>query len=276
MAMKPIQVNIKFINHLQPKWSKFVMDVKLAKDLYNTNFDHLYGYLRQHEAHANEVHQIRQRYSDPIALLYQPPDAHHSSVVHHQSYQSPAIHQPPQASFLPIDSGLPVPSFLPSYDPISSSGVRSSATGSSVNRNGGTYTAGPVKVIYCYNCQEEGHTARQCTKPKRLRNSAWFKEKAMLAEALELGVVLDEEHMALLADNGDTVTKSQESQEIPTLAVFQTDDLDAFDYDCDEAPSASAVLMAKLSAYDLDVVSEVPTHDTYLDNQGIDQSVQEM
>ncbi|GJY95497.1 hypothetical protein Tco_0511858, partial [Tanacetum coccineum] len=42
-----------------------------------------------------------------------------------------------------------------------------------------------------------------------------------------------------------------------TLAVFQTDDLDAFDYDCDEAPSASAVLMAKLSAYDLDVVSEM-------------------
>ncbi|GKG07035.1 hypothetical protein Tco_0330004, partial [Tanacetum coccineum] len=29
-------------------------------------------------------------------------------------------------------------------------------------------------------------------------------------------------------------------------ATFQTDDLDAFDYDCDEAPSASAILMAKL------------------------------
>ncbi|GJW48872.1 reverse transcriptase domain-containing protein [Tanacetum coccineum] len=69
-----------------------------------------------------------------------------------------------------------------------------------------TNTAGPAKVICWYNCQEEGHMARQCTKPKRPRNSAWFKEKAMLAEALESGRVLDDELMAFLADNGDTVT----------------------------------------------------------------------
>nr|GEW52971.1 hypothetical protein [Tanacetum cinerariifolium] len=36
----------------------------------------------------------------------------------------------------------------------------------------------------------------------------------------------------------------------------KTDDLDAFDSDYDEAPSASAVLMAKLSAYDSDVLFE--------------------
>ncbi|GKB48758.1 hypothetical protein Tco_0899511 [Tanacetum coccineum] len=71
----------------------------------------------------------------------------------------------------------------------------------------------------------------------------------MLVEALELGTVLDEEHMAFLADNGDIVTT---------------------------APIASAVLMAKLSAYDSDVLSKVPTYDTYLDNHVIDQSVQEM
>ncbi|GJV94494.1 hypothetical protein Tco_1546071 [Tanacetum coccineum] len=53
--------------------------------------------------------------------------------------------------------------------------------------------------------REEGHMARQCTKPKRPRNSAWFKDKEMLAEALESGVVLDEEQMAFLADNGDIV-----------------------------------------------------------------------
>nr|GEV43543.1 hypothetical protein [Tanacetum cinerariifolium] len=39
-------------------------------------------------------------------------------------------------------------------------------------------------------------------------------------------------------------------------AIFQTDDLDAFDSKCDEAPSASIVLITKLSAYDLDVLSE--------------------
>ncbi|GKG58440.1 hypothetical protein Tco_0592219, partial [Tanacetum coccineum] len=29
----------------------------------------------------------------------------------------------------------------------------------------------------------KGHMARQCTQPKRPRNAAWFKEKAILAEA---------------------------------------------------------------------------------------------
>nr|GEV27542.1 hypothetical protein [Tanacetum cinerariifolium] len=62
--------------------------------------------------------------------------------------------------------------------------------------------------------------------------------------------------MAFLADNKDTVTTRQTSQEIPTLVIFQANDFDAFDFDYDEVPSASAVLMAKLSEYELDVLSE--------------------
>ncbi|GKE23637.1 hypothetical protein Tco_1435149 [Tanacetum coccineum] len=64
--------------------------------------------------------------------------------------------------------------------------------------------------------------------------------------------------------------------EIPTLAIFQTDDLDAFAFDCDEAPFASVVLMAKLSSYDSNILLEVPTHDNYPDNHVIDQNMQEM
>ncbi|GKA40272.1 hypothetical protein Tco_0732865 [Tanacetum coccineum] len=84
--------------------------------------------------------------------------------------------------------------------------------------------------------------ARQCTQPKRPKNSEWFKEKMLLAQALEAW----------------------------------TDDLDSFDSDCDEAQSASGVVIAKLSAYDSDVLSEVPTYDTYQDNNVINQIVQEM
>nr|GEU99811.1 hypothetical protein [Tanacetum cinerariifolium] len=55
-----------------------------------------------------------------------------------------------------------------------------------------------------------------------------------------------------------------------------TDDLDAFDTDYDEAPSTSAVLMAKLYAYDSDFLSKVLNLDTSQDNNEIDQSVHEM
>nr|GEW88198.1 hypothetical protein [Tanacetum cinerariifolium] len=237
---------------------------------------------------------------------YQASIANHSLVVHHQSYQAPAIHQQPQALFPQLDSGLVVLLFLPFDDLIASLnkaiafistkfasrypptnnqlrtssilknqaaiqdgrvtvqmvqgrqtqgyasiGACSNATGIRVNRNGGTNTTCQEKVIRWNNGQEEGHSERQCTKLKKPMNLTWLKEKMLLIEALQSG-------------------------EIPIPAIFQTNDLDAFDSNCDEAPLASVVFMAKLYAYNSDVLSEVPRPDTYQNDNVIDQSVQEM
>ncbi|GKD33920.1 hypothetical protein Tco_1249429, partial [Tanacetum coccineum] len=97
--------------------------------------------------------------------------------------------------------------------------------------------------------------ARQCTQPKRLRNSAWFKEKMLLIQAQGSGRVLDEEQLAFLADPG--IAEGQVTQTtIPQNTAFQNDDLDAYDSDCDDIYLAKAVLMANLSSYDSDVLSE--------------------
>ncbi|GJT91712.1 copia protein [Tanacetum coccineum] len=92
----------------------------------------------------------------------------------------------------------------------------------------------------------------------------------LLTEALELGVYLDPEQLAFLADNGDTVTPVQASQEIRSPAAFQTDDLDAFDSDCNDAPSAKAVLMANLSSYDSDVLSECSEQPSFDNDTEVD------
>ncbi|GKA39154.1 integrase, catalytic region, zinc finger, CCHC-type containing protein [Tanacetum coccineum] len=68
--------------------------------------------------------------------------------------------------------------------------------------SGGNNAGGLTRVVKCYNCEGEGHMARQCTQLKRPRNTAWFKEKAILAEAQESGQILDEEQLAFLADPG--------------------------------------------------------------------------
>ncbi|GKB85775.1 hypothetical protein Tco_0958047 [Tanacetum coccineum] len=117
MTMKPLQVNTKFVNHLQPEWSKFVMDVKLAKDMHTTNFDHLYAHLRQHEAYANEVCLQRQRYPDQIALVANSPSCLNPTQYYPQmSFATQQYYSPPIPQQL--DSGLVVPSFNPSDDPI--------------------------------------------------------------------------------------------------------------------------------------------------------------
>ncbi|GKC08908.1 hypothetical protein Tco_1000518 [Tanacetum coccineum] len=68
MSMRVVQVNTKFLNSLPPEWSKFVTDVKLARDLHSTNYDQLYSYLEKHEVHANETRLMRERYQDPLAF----------------------------------------------------------------------------------------------------------------------------------------------------------------------------------------------------------------
>ncbi|GJX13774.1 retrovirus-related pol polyprotein from transposon TNT 1-94 [Tanacetum coccineum] len=112
---------------------------------------------------------------------------------------------------------------------------------------------GQARVVKCYNCQGEGQMSRQCTQPKRPRNVAWFKEKAMLAEAQETGQILDEDQLAFLVDPGIPDGQAVQTT-IPNNIAFQTKDLDAYDSDCDDVSNAKAVLMANLSSYGSDVL----------------------
>ncbi|GKE87374.1 hypothetical protein Tco_1564849, partial [Tanacetum coccineum] len=58
-------------------------------------------------------------------------------------------------------------------------------------------------------------------------------------------------------------------------ATYQADDLDAYDSNSGEISTAKAVLMANLSSYGSDVLSEVP-HSDNTNNDMLNQSVQEM
>ncbi|GKC39787.1 hypothetical protein Tco_1052171 [Tanacetum coccineum] len=62
---------------------------------------------------------------------------------------------------------------------------------------------------------------------------------------------------------------------IPNNAAFQTEDLDTYDSDCDDISNAKAVLMANISNYGSDIISEVPHSETYL-NDMENQSVHAM
>ncbi|GJV05231.1 hypothetical protein Tco_1338800 [Tanacetum coccineum] len=115
-----------------------------------------------------------------------------------------------------------------------------------------------------------------------LRGMQAVVQGVMLQELIKIGELIQQARQRLFV--ATTIKKkatwqdsvpNQKGQEI-LHATFQTDDLDAFDSDCDEAPSASVVLMAKLSSYDSDVLSEVPTHDNYLDNHVNEQGMHEM
>nr|GEY67865.1 hypothetical protein [Tanacetum cinerariifolium] len=57
--------------------------------------------------------------------------------------------------------------------------------------------------IQCFNCKEFGHFAKKCKKPKRVKDSAYHKEKMLLCKQAEQGVPLQAEQYDWLADRDE-------------------------------------------------------------------------
>nr|GEV99802.1 hypothetical protein [Tanacetum cinerariifolium] len=80
------------------------------------------------------------------------------------------------------------------------------------------------------------------------------KEYLNATTAKEARQILDEEQLAFLVDSG--IPASQAQTIIPYNAAFQNEDLDTYDSDCDDLLNAQAVLMANISNYGFDVITE--------------------
>ncbi|GKF15273.1 hypothetical protein Tco_0056735, partial [Tanacetum coccineum] len=88
------------------------------------------------------------------------------------------------------------------------------------------------------------------------------------------GQILHEEELTILADPG--ILEAQATQTIITHnAAYQDNDLDTYDYDCDELNTAKVSLMANLSRYGSAVLAEVHNPDTTdIMNQGVQVAIQ--
>ncbi|GKB10991.1 hypothetical protein Tco_0844914 [Tanacetum coccineum] len=306
MTMQQVQVNTKFLNALPSEWSKFVTDVKLAKSLYTTNYDQLYAYLSQHERHANEVRISRERYMDSLAFvansptlynpsqspqhsgysMYPPPQQFtpiYAAPIHHQHHHTlvnPQQHpvSPPlfislsmtqqsQAEFPQLDFGLAVPMFQQRKDPIecinkAMTFLSAIASRFSPSNNQLRTSSNPRNQATIQDGRVTVQSLRKTTSELCWRKGIWRDS------------VLNQKDQRMLHDLG--ISEAPVAQQtIPQNSAFQTDDLDAYDSDCDDLTSAKAVLMANLSSCDPEVLSEVPYSDSYL-NDMINQDVQEM
>ncbi|GJW34885.1 retrovirus-related pol polyprotein from transposon TNT 1-94 [Tanacetum coccineum] len=96
------------------------------------------------------------------------------------------------------------------------------ASGARVINVVGNTRANQPRVIRCYICKGEGHMAKQCAIRKRMKDSEWFKDRMLLAQAQEAGVL----------------------QATPN---FKADHADAYDSDYDDEATANSIFMENLS-----------------------------
>nr|GEU61934.1 hypothetical protein [Tanacetum cinerariifolium] len=253
MKLEQFQVNTKFLNTLPPEWSKFVTDVKLIRDLHTTNVDQLHAYLGQHEFHANEFCLMNERNSNPLALKGDDPI---DAINHMISFLTAVVtsRYPPTNNQL-RNSSNPRQQATINNERVTVQPIQGRHT-SLVACTSRTYTSGASennsrkqRTVVCYNCKGEGHISSKRT-------------------------ILHKEELAFLADPG--IAEAQTIQNVITHnALYQADDLDAYDSNCDAINNAKVALMANLSHYGSDDLAEVHNQDNMTHNV-INQAVQAM
>ncbi|GJZ91588.1 retrovirus-related pol polyprotein from transposon TNT 1-94 [Tanacetum coccineum] len=299
MSMSPMQINTKFVNHLQPEWSRFVIAAKQARNLHKVNFDQLYAFLKHNERDVKEVREMPQRFPNPLALMENtsnPPHSYHNQQIQYHSQPS-EVYQHYQSN-TPITQQLiqspPLQSYAPTVNvhgrqsqDYAGSARKNQATRARVVNTVGNARANQPRVIRCYNCNGEGHIAKQYIVKKMVKDSEWFKDKMLLAQAQKAGVILNDEQHDFLADSLEE-TDDCEDLQLQATTNFKANHVYAYDSDCYDKAISNAIFMANLShvgsinddtvepRYDSDIFSEVPHYDTYHETNVLNPNVQEM
>ncbi|GJY74226.1 integrase, catalytic region, zinc finger, CCHC-type containing protein [Tanacetum coccineum] len=103
--------------------------------------------------------------------------------------------------------------------------------------------------IQCFNCKEYGHFAKECRKPKRVKDYSYHKEKMMVCKQEEKGVPLSAEQSDLLQDTNEEPNKQELEAHYMYMANIQEVLLDTDDI---SGPT-----------YDTEPLEQVPTENEY-------------
>ncbi|GJX86052.1 retrovirus-related pol polyprotein from transposon TNT 1-94 [Tanacetum coccineum] len=263
-----IASNLKFLNNLQPEWSRHVTIVHQTKDLHTTDYTQLYDFLKYNQKEiaqpgmnmgqdrqmrmvgANGGNQFRQYagqnggYQNGYNAVQNVGNQVVQDAVQNQGVQN-----------IGNQNGQIVVPGITNQNPNGNGNVVAArAEGNATGNNG--------NQIRCYNCRGLGHLARNCTVRPRRRDAAYLQTQLLIAQKEEAGIQLQAEEFDLMAAAADL----DEIEEVNANCILMANLQQA---------STSGTQTDKAPIYDSDRSVEVHNYDNCYDNEIFNMFTQE-
>nr|GEX88253.1 hypothetical protein [Tanacetum cinerariifolium] len=171
--------------HTTPEWSMFVTIVKQQHKLDEVSYYKLYDILKQYQKEVNELRAERlARNANPLAL-----------VATAQANQDPNKN----VDTTPRYKNDNQTGQFRNQRMMNVVGARENVGSSIVQQSG----------KQCFNCKEFRHFAKECRKPKRVKDFAYHKERMLLCKQAEKGVPLQDEQYDWLEDTDEEIDEQE-------------------------------------------------------------------
>ncbi|GJW35459.1 retrovirus-related pol polyprotein from transposon TNT 1-94 [Tanacetum coccineum] len=236
------------IERLQQEWSRFVTIVKQQHKLDEVSYHKFFDILKQYQKEVNELraeriaksHATTRHKGKEIAKQITPPSESPSD-------EDSEPEQAQKDKEMQKNLALIAKYFKKLYKPTNNN-LRTSSNTRNKNvdttprykndnqsgqfRNQRTMTVARAREtvggqvmqqsgIQCFNCKEFGHFAKECRKPKRVKDSTYHKEKMLLCKQAEKGVQLQAEQFDWIADTDEEIDEQELEVHYSYMAKIQ-------------------------------------------------------
>nr|GEW74907.1 Gag-Pol polyprotein [Tanacetum cinerariifolium] len=229
LTVTTMQVNVQFLQQLQPEWSRFMTIVKQQQKLDEVSYHKLFDILKQYQNEVNELGAERiARNTNLLALDNDPKQAQRDKDM---QKNLALIAKYFKKICKPFNNNLKTSSnsrnknvdTTPRYKNDDHS--RQFGNQRMVNVDGAREKVGSLVVqqfgIQCFNCRELGHFTKEYRKLKRVMDSRYHKEKMLLCKQAEQGVPLQAEQYDWLAEMDEEVDEQELKAHYSYMAKIQ-------------------------------------------------------